>query len=97
MPPGAARGCWGRGDIGSLEAGKAADFFLIDVNRLECAGARRDPAAFLATVGYSAPAKLVAVAGRVVARDGKLECVDEAELTLRANAAAGSVLKRTGL
>ncbi len=87
----------GRSDIGSLEVGKAADFFLIDVDRLECAGAQQDPAAFLATVGYGAPAKLVAVAGRVVARNGVLECVDEADLTRKANAAAANVLKRVGL
>jgi cytosine/adenosine deaminase-related metal-dependent hydrolase len=87
----------GRSDIGSLAVGKAADFFLIDVDRLECAGARQDPAAFLATVGYSAPAKLVAVGGRVVARDGRLTGVDEAELTRKANAAAAKVLERAGL
>ena len=87
----------GRDDIGSLEAGKAADFFLIDVDRLECAGARQDPAAFLGTVGYGAPAKLVAVGGRVVARDGKLEGVDEQELTRKANAAAAKVLQKAGL
>ena len=87
----------GRSDIGSLEAGKAADFFLIDVDRLECAGARQDPAAFLGTMGYSAPAKLVAVGGRVVARDGKLEGVDELELTRKANAAAAKVLQKAGL
>jgi cytosine/adenosine deaminase-related metal-dependent hydrolase len=87
----------GRGDIGSLEAGKAADFFLIDVDRLECAGARQDPAAFLGTVGYGAPAKLVAVGGRVVARDGRLEGVDEPELTRKANAAAAKVLQKAGL
>ena len=87
----------GRGDIGSLEVGKAADFFLIDVDRLECAGARQDPAAFLATVGYGAPAKLVAVAGKVVARDGALTGVDEAELTRKANAAAAKVLEKAGL
>ncbi len=87
----------GRSDIGSLEAGKAADFFLIDVDRLECAGARQDPAAFLGTVGYGAPAKLVAVGGRVVARDGKLVGVDEPELTRKANAAAAKVLQKAGL
>lgn len=87
----------GRSDIGSLEAGKAADFFLIDVDRLECAGARQDPAAFLGTVGYGAPAKLVAVGGRVVARDGKLEGMDEPELTRKANAAAAKVLQKAGL
>ncbi len=87
----------GRGDIGALEVGKAADFFLVDVNRLECAGARQDPKAFLATVGYAAPAKLVSVGGRIVARDGRLTGVDEARLTEKANAAAARVLDKAGL
>jgi cytosine/adenosine deaminase-related metal-dependent hydrolase len=87
----------GRDDIGALEEGKAADFFLIDADRLECAGARQDPAAFLATVGYAAPAKLVVAAGKVVARDGRLEGVDEAELNRKATAAAAKVLQKARL
>lgn len=44
----------GRDDIGSLEAGKAADFVAIDLNRIEYAGAHHDPVAavlFCAPVG----------------------------------------------
>src|SRR5574341_544973 len=35
----------GRKDIGSLESGKCADFFAINLNRLEYAGAQHDPVA----------------------------------------------------
>ena len=33
----------GRADIGSLEAGKCADFFAVRLERLEYAGAEHDP------------------------------------------------------
>ncbi len=74
----------GRTDIGSLEAGKAADLFLLDVDLLELAGAKKDPACLLGTVGYGRPAKLVMVNGRVVAEDGRLLGVDEEEVRDRA-------------
>ncbi|KAK3606960.1 hypothetical protein CHS0354_018556 [Potamilus streckersoni] len=34
----------GRSDIGELSAGKCADFFALDLNRIEFAGALHDPA-----------------------------------------------------
>jgi cytosine/adenosine deaminase-related metal-dependent hydrolase len=35
----------GRGDLGSLEAGKCADFIAIDLDRVDYSGARHDPVA----------------------------------------------------
>ena len=84
----------GRTDIGSLEAGKAADLFLLDVDLLELAGAKKDPACLLGTVGYGHPAKLVMVNGRVVAEDGRLLGVDEEEVRDRAWELADALLEK---
>lgn len=84
----------GRTDIGSLEAGKAADLFLLDVDLLELAGAKKDPACLLGTVGYGRPAKLVMVNGRVVAEDGRLLGVDEEEVRDRAWELADALLEK---
>lgn len=83
----------GRTDIGSLEEGKAADLFLLDVDLLELAGAKKDPACLLGTVGYARPAKLVMVNGRVVAEDGRLPGIDEEAVRARACELADGLLR----
>ncbi|MDD3213049.1 MAG: 8-oxoguanine deaminase [Eubacteriales bacterium] len=85
----------GRDDIGSLEVGKAADFFLLDANLPELAGARRDPANLLGTVGYARPAKVVAVNGKIVVREGRLTGIDEERTAEKANALAEDLLRRS--
>jgi len=82
----------GRNDIGQLAAGMAADLFLLDAALLELVGTGADPGALLGTVGYARPAKLVMVNGRVVAEDGKLSGIDEAELMETANRSAAGLL-----
>lgn len=84
----------GRTDIGSLEVGKAADLFLLDVDLLELAGAQKDPACLLGTVGYSRPAKLVMVNGRVVVEDGRLLGIDEEAVRARACGLVDEMLKK---
>jgi cytosine/adenosine deaminase-related metal-dependent hydrolase len=65
----------GRPDLGSLEVGKCADFFAINLNRLDYAGALHDPVAALA---FCAPQRVdvSVVAGKVVVRDGQLLTLD---------------------
>lgn len=65
----------GRTDIGSLEVGKAADFFAINLNRLDYAGALHDPVA--ATV-FCAPVKAdyTVVGGKVVVQEGQLTTIE---------------------
>lgn len=60
-----------RDDIGSLEAGKAADLIAINLNRLDYAGALHDPVS--ATV-FCAPVRVdwSMINGRVVIEDGRL-------------------------
>lgn len=67
-------------EIGSLEAGKCADFFLVDTNRLELAGACFDPASVLATVGLKQPVDYTVVNGRVTVEKGRLIGLDEKKL-----------------
>jgi len=71
---------------GSLEAGKAADLFMLDVSQLDNVGAYDDPVAFLVTVGYKRPAALTMVNGKIVVKDGHLVNVDEEKLSRNATA-----------
>ena len=65
----------GRDDIGSLEAGKCADFFSINLHTVDFAGALHDPVA--ATV-FCAPQKAhyTVINGRVVVEKGRMTTVD---------------------
>ncbi|MCE5342402.1 MAG: 8-oxoguanine deaminase [Eubacteriales bacterium] len=87
-------GLLGRDDIGSLEPGKAADLFLLDVNLLELAGTHLDPANLLGTVGYARPAKYVVVNGKITVRDGNLLNIDEPKITRQANKLVAGMLQR---
>jgi cytosine/adenosine deaminase-related metal-dependent hydrolase len=82
----------GRSDIGQLAAGMAADLFLLDTELLELVGTGADPGSLPGTVGYARPAKLVMINGKIVAEDGKLSGIDEAELIEKANRSAAGLL-----
>lgn len=82
----------GRKDIGSIEVGKAADLFLIDVNRIELAGAHLDPKSMLATVGFARPVDYTIVNGKIVVKNGELSNIDERETVARANQLVGKLV-----
>ncbi|QUO37608.1 8-oxoguanine deaminase [Dysosmobacter sp. Marseille-Q4140] len=84
----------GRVDIGQLAAGKRADLFLVDVRRLELAGAEYSPADVLATVGLRGPVDYTVVEGRIVVKEGRLAGVDEAAVAERARAVCKAYLDR---
>ncbi len=81
----------GRTDIGSLEVGKCADLFAINLNRLDYAGALHDP---VAAAIFCAPQKvdLNMVGGKLVVKDGMLLGVDVPALVNKHNEAAAKLL-----
>lgn len=84
----------GRPDLGSLESGKAADLFLVDVDKLEFAGALHDPRHFLARVGVTGPVWMTMINGKVVYRDGELTGIDEQKLAAEGEAVCTRVLRQ---
>ena len=84
----------GRDDIGQLAPGKAADLFLIDLNRLSLVGAQFDPRSMLATVGFKGDVDYTIVNGVPVVRQGRLTAVDEDEIVSRSNAVVRRYLNR---
>ena len=81
----------GRKDIGSLESGKCADFFAINLNRLEYAGAQHDPAA---AVLFCQPVRVdyTVVGGKFIVKEGQLATADEQKLIEKHNKAAKRLL-----
>ena len=81
----------GRSDLGSLEPGKAADFFAVSLDRLEYTGALHDPVAALV---FGAPVTVdhSFVHGRRIVDGGYLTGVDTTELIRRHNAAAATLV-----
>lgn len=70
----------GRDDIGSLEVGKAADLFMIDMRKLEMVGANFDPKSLFGTIGWKGSVDYTIVNGKVVVEKGKLISVDEEKM-----------------
>lgn len=67
----------GRNDIGSLEPGKCADFFSLNLHTINYAGALHDP---VAAVVFCAPEKpkYTVINGKVVVKDGEIVTLDMA-------------------
>ena len=65
----------GRTDIGSLEPGKCADFFAVNLNKIDYAGAIHDP---VAAVVFCAPVKAdhTIVGGKFIVKDGEMTTLD---------------------
>ena len=84
----------GREDIGSLEAGKCADLFLVDARRLELVGGEYSPADVLATVGLRGPVDYTVVHGKIVVREGRLVTIDEEKIAAEARAACRAYLAK---
>jgi cytosine/adenosine deaminase-related metal-dependent hydrolase len=82
----------GRSDIGCLEVGKCADFFAINLNRIDYAGALHDPVA-AAVFCHPVRSDYTVIGGRFVVREGQLVTLDEMKLVERHNRAAKRLLE----
>jgi cytosine/adenosine deaminase-related metal-dependent hydrolase len=80
----------GRTDIGSLEVGKCADFFAIDLNRIEFTG-MHDPVSAV-VFGQSVRVDYTFVGGKFIVKEGQLVTVDEPKLIAKHNKAAKRLL-----
>jgi len=74
----------GRDDIGALETGRMADFFTLDLGRIEYSGALHDPVAAVLLCSPT-PAEEVYVGGRLVIKDGRHVTIDEPSLIAEHN------------
>jgi 8-oxoguanine deaminase len=74
----------GREDIGSLEPGKCADFFAVDLDALDFAGALIDPVASLV---FCAPVKatFTCVGGKWIVKEGQVTVLNLPELITKHN------------
>lgn len=68
-------------EIGSIETGKCADFFLIDSGRTELTGACYDPKSVLGTVGVRGAVDYTVIDGEVTVENGRIVGVDEEKLS----------------
>jgi cytosine/adenosine deaminase-related metal-dependent hydrolase len=81
----------GRDDIGSLEKGKCADLFAINLNRLDFAGAHHDPVA-AAVLCQPVTVDYTVVGGHFVVKERQLVTVDLPTLVEKHNQAAGRLV-----
>ena len=81
----------GRSDIGSLEAGKCADFFAINLKRIEYAG-MHDP---VAAIVFGQPVRVdyTVVGGKFIVKEGQLVTADEEKVIEKHNKAAKRLLE----
>jgi cytosine/adenosine deaminase-related metal-dependent hydrolase len=77
----------GRSDLGSLEVGKCADFFAINLHRLDYAGALHDPVAAV-TLCTPQHVDVSVVGGKVIVQDGHLLTLDVRQHIEKHNQAA---------
>lgn len=87
-------GILGRSDIGSLETGKAADFFMVDTKRFELVGAMVDPKSVLATVGLKSPVDYTVVSGKIAVKQGHLVTIDEEKIQYEADRCFQEFIKK---
>lgn len=86
----------GREELGQIAVGMAADFFLVDMNRIDMIGAWSDPQSVLCTVGLKGSVDYTVVNGKIVVSEGRLVQVEEEMLIEKANQVVTGYLNREG-
>ncbi len=87
----------GRGDeLGSIEAGKRADFFLFDPRNIACVPVA-DPVSSLVYSSNPTAVQTVVIDGRVVMEQGKIGTLDEAAAIRDLQRSAYGLRQRAGL
>ncbi|MFC2025856.1 8-oxoguanine deaminase [Chloroflexota bacterium] len=82
----------GRNDIGSLEVGKCADFFAVDMHQLGYAGGFHDP---VAAVIFCAPVQVdyTVVGGKFIVKEGQLATLELPILIEQHNKSASRLME----
>ena len=83
-------------EIGSLEVGKLADFFLFDPRNVACVPVT-DPITCLVYSSNPASVQTVVIHGRIVMQDGVIRSMDEAEAVHALQESAYGLRQRVGL
>lgn len=83
-------------EIGSLEAGKKADFVVIDLNRLHTTPSP-NPISTLVYAATGGEVDTVVVDGQIVVEQGQLLSMDEEEIIAEAKKHADALYKRAGI
>lgn len=86
----------GREELGQIAVGMAADFFLVDMNRIDMIGAWSDPQSVLCTVGLKGSVDYTVVNGKIVVSEGRLVQVEEERLIEKANQVVTGYWNREG-
>ena len=72
-------------EIGSLEEGKCADFFMVDADRFELTGAVFDPKSVFGTVGLRTPVDYTVINGKVTVEHGRILGIEEEKIVRDSN------------
>jgi len=83
-------------EIGSLELGQAADLVMVEMDRLDYAGALSDPLAAVIFSGICHQVHTVIINGQIVLADGVLAGIDEEDLRCEANHHARTMMELAG-
>lgn len=82
--------------IGSLEVGKKADIVVVDLNTVRAMPVHRATSALVYNAS-GGDVDTVIVDGRILMRDKRILCIDEAALLAQARAACTRLFKRAGM